>query len=128
MLGHGDAPDPSDEPSLDDFVIKVEAVVEMFCVNEAPIIGDFSMEGRVTQAYGIDNHERVAGLVILNAVYDRTVREAAVVRTRSKMMAADGVEAAIKAARELWFRPEELAVHGKNRRNLRLDATRKFHC
>ena len=50
MLGHGDAPDPSDEPSLDDFVIKVEEVVEMFCVNEAPIIGDFSMEGRVTQA------------------------------------------------------------------------------
>lgn len=112
MLGHGDAPAPPRKPSLNDFVGQVEEVVETFCPGEAPVIGGFSMGGLVTQAYGITHHKRVGGLVILNAVYDRTAEESAIVQARSKMMASEGVEAAISAARKRWFRAEEFEAQG----------------
>ena len=112
MLGHGDAPAPPRKPSLNDFVGQVEEVVETFCPGEAPVIGGFSMGGLVTQAYGITHHKSVGGLIILNAVYNRTAEESAIVQARSKMMASEGVEAAISAARKRWFRAEEFEAQG----------------
>ena len=111
MLGHGDAPDPEGVRTLDDFTGQVEEAVSEFCDGSRPVIGGFSMGGLVTQAYGAAHHATLAGLMILNAVYDRTPEEAAVVRERSRMAAKNGAEAAIAAARPRWFRDDEIAAH-----------------
>ena len=113
MLGHGDAPDLDGERTLGDFTGQVEEVVSEFCEGQRPVIGGFSMGGLVTQAYGAAHHRSLAGLMILNAVYDRTPEQAAVVRERSCMAAAKGAEAAIAAARPRWFREDEIAAQGE---------------
>ncbi len=113
MLGHGDALDPAGERTLGDFTGQVKEIVDEFCEGGRPVIGGFSMGGLVTQAYGTAQHSSLAGLMILNAVYDRTPEQAAVVRERSRMAAAKGAEAAIAAARPRWFREDEIVAYGE---------------
>ena len=112
MLGHGDAPNPPGEHTLADFTGQVDEVIAEFCAGARPVLGGFSMGGLITQAYGAAHHADLAGLMILNAVYDRSPEEAVVVRERSKMMAAEGVTATIEGARARWFRDDEVAAQG----------------
>ena len=112
MLGHGDAPNPPGERTLADFTGQVDEVIGEFCAGARPVLGGFSMGGLITQAYGAAHHADLAGLMILNAVYDRSPEEAVVVRERSKMMAAEGVTATVEGARARWFRDDEVAAQG----------------
>lgn len=112
MLGHGDAPNPPGERTLADFIGQIEEVVAEYCVGARPVLGGFSMGGLITQAFGVTHHRDLAGLIILNAVYDRNSDEAAVVRERSKMMVVEGVNATVDGARTRWFREDEAASHG----------------
>jgi pimeloyl-ACP methyl ester carboxylesterase len=112
MLGHGDAPNPLGERTLADFTGQIEEVIAECCADTRPVLGGFSMGGLITQAFGAKRHSDLAGLIILNAVYDRTPNEAALVRDRSKMMVAEGVKATVDGARARWFREDEVATHG----------------
>ena len=103
MLGHGDAPNPPGERCLDDFVEQVRQVVDYFSDAGPPVLGGFSMGGLVAQAYAARYSERLRGLVIMNAVYDRTVEQRAVVASRYQDMCDDGVAGAVRSARARWF-------------------------
>ena len=103
MLGHGDAPDPPGERSLHDFVTQVHEVVELFSDAGPPVLGGFSMGGLIAQAYAIQYHAALRGLIIMNAVYNRSPEQAAIVRTRSERMRANGVSSAIESSNSRWF-------------------------
>lgn len=103
MLGHGAAPDPTGARTLEDFVAQVDDVVNEFCGDAKPVVGGFSMGGLVSQAYATRHAEKLAGLIIMNAVYDRTPAQSAVVRSRYGAMKAGGSASAVESAQSRWF-------------------------
>lgn len=109
MLGHGDAPDPAGARHLQDFVLQVCEVVDELCPGEKPVLGGFSMGGLIAQAFAIDHWQALSGLMLLNAVYDRSPGQRKIVRERFALIASGDVEAVCEAARPRWFNAEEEA-------------------
>lgn len=103
MWGHGDAPDPAGQRSLEDFVAQIHDVVTMVRGDGRPVLGGFSMGGLVAQAYAIGHHAELCGLMLLNTVYDRTPQQSSRVRHRYEQNCAIGAEHAIESGRERWF-------------------------
>ena len=112
MLGHGDCPDRPGARRLEDFVEQVRQVIQLTCPNEAPVLIGFSMGGLIAQAYGIRHSAELRGLVLMNAIYNRTVEELAPVAARLENLKTKGMAAVIDAARERWFRADEIAAQG----------------
>ena len=111
MLGHGRAPDPAGERSLADFVEQVREVVELASELQAPVLAGFSMGGLVAQAYAVRYHASLAGLVLMNAVYDRSPQQAATVWARYEANVADGPDNAVRSGMARWFTDEERRTH-----------------
>jgi len=109
MLGHGEAPDPAGARHLDDFVHEVHEVVDEVCPGEKPVLGGFSMGGLVSQAFAIGHWQKLNGLMLLNAVYDRSPAQRKVVRERFELIARGDVDAVCEAARPRWFNAQEVA-------------------
>ncbi len=103
MLGHGAAPDPPGERSLDDFAAQVGEVIDQLSDNGPPVLCGFSMGGLVAQAYAAQHHARLAGLVLLNTVHDRSPSERATVLSRLDGNVAHGVENAVSSGIGRWF-------------------------
>ena len=102
MLGHGDAPDPDGERKLSDFVEQIHDVIQYFELDK-PVLGGFSMGGLVAQAYAIEHHSRLSGLMLMNTVYDRSEAEVAVVKQRYSEMTEGGIESIVESAKKRWF-------------------------
>lgn len=103
MLGHGEAPNPNGERMLDDFVGQVHDVVDALSDAGPPILCGFSMGGLIAQAYAAQYHERLAGLILLSTVHDRSAEETATVIARFEGNVARGVEHAIESGTRRWF-------------------------
>jgi pimeloyl-ACP methyl ester carboxylesterase len=110
MIGHGSCPDRPGARSLDDFVAQAEDVIQHSCPNEAPVLVGFSMGGLIAQAHAIRYPSGLRGLVLMNAVYDRSPAERASVQARLKNLQQSGMEGVIKAAHERWFRADEISA------------------
>ncbi|MEM7430276.1 MAG: alpha/beta fold hydrolase [Pseudomonadota bacterium] len=113
MLGHGGAPDPAGKRTLEEFVEQVREVVDLVSAEERPVLVGFSMGGLVAQAYAIEHHSNLAGLVLLNTVHDRSPEQAARVRSRYEANLADGVENAVRSGIGRWFTAEERRSRGE---------------
>lgn len=111
MLGHGDAPDPVGERCLEDFVAQTHEVVEQVSDTSPAVLGGFSMGGLIAQAYGVQHHAALSGLIIMNAVYDRSAQESAVVRARFDQMRIGGVESAVASGENRWFTGDDRLTH-----------------
>ena len=107
MLGHGKAPNPPGPRKLDDFVEQTREVVVDVCGEEHPVIAGFSMGGLVVQAYAIKYSRELRGLLIMNAVYNRTSDEKDAVMVRLNNLVNGGIKGMEGPARERWFRPDE---------------------
>jgi pimeloyl-ACP methyl ester carboxylesterase len=112
MLGHGRCPDRPGARRLEDFVDQAHEVIETACPGAKPVLVGFSMGGLIAQAYAIRYSETLGGLVLMNAVHDRTPEESAAVALRLDTLEKQGIESVIRAARERWFRPDEIAGQG----------------
>lgn len=112
MLGHGVCPDRPGARRLEDFVDQVHEVVEATCPRERPVLVGFSMGGLIAQAYAIQHSAGLRGLVLMNAVYNRTAEELKSVAARLDTLERQGIVSVIEAARARWFRAEELAEQG----------------
>ena len=71
------------------------------------------MGGLIAQAYAVKHATELGGLVLMNAVYNRTADELKSVASRLENLEMHGIEAVITAARERWFRPDETATQGE---------------
>lgn len=111
MLGHGDSSDPPGERSLADFTGQLQSVIAKHCQFERPVVVGFSMGGLIAQAYAIEHSHELSGVVILNAVYDRTPTEREAVGLRLDALERLGMNSVIDAATTRWFTPQEQAAH-----------------
>ena len=111
MLGHGLAPDPPGPRTLDDFVEQVHEAIRPACGAEPAVLLGFSMGGLVAQAYALRYGHSLRGLVLMNAVYQRTSAESEAVMGRLANLERNGIEAVIEVAMQRWFRPDERRDH-----------------
>lgn len=107
MLGHGDAPDPPGDRSLDDFVSQAIEVVRYVSDGGPVVLGGFSMGGLIAQATAIRYHGELAGIILLNTVHDRTLEESARVIARYESNVRDGVENAVASGLSRWFTDDD---------------------
>ena len=107
MLGHGEAPDPPGERSLDDFVDQTREVITELSPHASCFLGGFSMGGLVAQAYGIRYSSSLQGLLLSNTVYHRSAVELNAVQSRLALLETHGIEKVIEAALMRWFSEEE---------------------
>lgn len=107
LLGHGQSLDPPGERRLGDFVDQLRGVIAEHCPAERPVLVGFSMGGLIVQAFAVDHSAEIAGLVIMNAVYDRTPDERAAVGVRLAALEQRGMESVIEAAMSRWFTAAE---------------------
>ncbi len=103
MLGHGNAPDPAGERTLDDFVAQVHDVVEHYSDCGPPVLCGFSMGGLIAQAYAARYHQHLAGIILLNTVHDRSAEESERVMARFEGNLTRGVENAVESGTRRWF-------------------------
>ena len=74
-------------------------------------LSGFSMGAIVAQAFALERPERVAGLVLLNGVYDRSPDALRAIRERVKQAESEGPQVLIEAALERWFTPSYRSNH-----------------
>jgi (E)-2-((N-methylformamido)methylene)succinate hydrolase len=113
MLGHGACPDRPGPRRLEDFVEQVHELIQETCPGKAPVLIGFSMGALIAQAYAIRYPAELSGLVLMSAVYKRTDEELASVAARLENLEAAGIESVISAARERWFRTDEMEAQGE---------------
>jgi len=107
MLGHGDAPDPPGDRSLNDFVAQAIEVVRYVSDGGPVVLGGFSMGGLIAQATAIRYHDELAGLILLNTVHDRTPDESARVIARYESNVEVGIENAVESGLSRWFTDDD---------------------
>lgn len=112
MWGHGACPDRPGERRLEDFVDQAQEVIEATCAGAPPVLIGFSMGGLIAQAHAIRHSASLKGLVLMNAVYNRSAEELKSVAARLDTLERDGIASVIEAAQARWFRPDEIAEQG----------------
>ena len=103
MLGHGGSLNPPGERVLADFVDQVHHVVQFLSEYGKPVLGGFSMGGLVSQAYAVQYHASLRGLMLLNTVYQRSASESTTVEQRLDGMIEGGLDSLIESANDRWF-------------------------
>ena len=105
MLGHGGSAKPPGKLRLSSYITQLEMVHRYFRLGRSVVVG-FSMGALVGRAFAFAHPERLAGLALLNGVYDRTPAELDAIRARLQLAETDGPEALIEAALARWLSPE----------------------
>jgi pimeloyl-ACP methyl ester carboxylesterase len=105
MLGHGGSAKPPGDLRLASYVAQLDMLHRYFRLGRSVVIG-FSMGALVARAFATVHPERLAGLVLLNGVYDRSTAELEAIRSRLRVAETDGPEALIEAALARWLSPE----------------------
>ena len=105
MLGHGGSAKPPGPYRLTDFVDQLRRLVTHL---ELPpfVLAGFSMGGLVAQGFALAYPARLARLVLLNTVFERSAEERAAVAARVQEVLRGGFEASVEAAIERWFTPD----------------------
>jgi len=111
MFGHGKAPDPPGNRNLSDFVSQISEVVDQFSDKGPPILCGYSMGGLVSQAYAIEHHIELSGLILMSTVHDRSVEESKTVIERYETNISYGVDNAIMSASKRWLKKKDYRTH-----------------
>lgn len=104
MIGHGGSVKPPGPYRLADFVAQLHRLVRHLDLPPF-ILAGFSMGGLVAQGFALAHPDRLARLVLLNTVYDRSADESAAVQARVQDVLSGGFAASVEAAIERWFTP-----------------------
>ena len=110
MLGHGASPRPDPDAGLPGYAAQLLELLDHLGVPHATVIG-FSMGGLVARAFALHYPQRLAGLVILNSVFNRTAEQRAGVVARTSQAAEHGPDANAGAALSRWFSREYQAAN-----------------
>lgn len=109
-LGHGATAMPAGEVTLASYAAQVGAVADGLDLTRFVLVG-FSMGVPIGQLYAFGHGARLAGLVLMNGVYDRTPEQLAAIRARVAQARADGSFALADAALDRWLSPAFRAAH-----------------
>ena len=103
-LGHGGTPMPQGGVTLGSYAAQTAAVIDGLGLGRVALVG-FSMGVPIGQLFAFDHNDRLAGLVPMNGVYDRTPDQLAAIRGRVAQAKAQGNFALADAALDRWLSP-----------------------
>jgi (E)-2-((N-methylformamido)methylene)succinate hydrolase len=107
MLGHGTARMPAQDATLDDYGDHVAGLLAAAGIRKAVLVG-FSMGALVARAFAFRYPERLAALVLLNGVFERSDEVRGNILQRVAEVQERGPDANVDAAIDRWFSPEFL--------------------
>lgn len=110
MLGHGASPRPASETGLLGYAEQLRDLLDHLRIDQATVIG-FSMGGLVARAFALHFPDRIAGLVALNSVFNRSPEQRASVIARTSQAAEHGPDANAAEALSRWFSREYQAAN-----------------
>ncbi|NBB11212.1 alpha/beta fold hydrolase [Pseudomonas sp. SLFW] len=110
MLGHGASPRPDPDTGLPGYAEQLRELLEHLGVPSATVIG-FSMGGLVARAFALHFPQHLAGMVILNSVFNRSAEQRAGVIARTSQAAEHGPDANAAEALSRWFSREYQAAN-----------------
>ncbi|MFK8328748.1 alpha/beta fold hydrolase [Pseudomonas sp. BJa5] len=110
MLGHGQSPRPQPGCGLPGYAAQLAELLDHLQLPQATIIG-FSMGGLVARAFALHYPQRLAALVVLNSVFNRSAEQRAGVIARTAQAAEHGPDANAEAALARWFSREYQAAN-----------------
>ena len=103
MLGHGASRLPTAFPVLDEYAAQLAALLDHLQIDVAHVVGH-SMGSLIALEFALQYPARVASVVALNAVYDRTPTQRAAVMQRAASLEGGGLEQpSIDATVARWF-------------------------
>jgi pimeloyl-ACP methyl ester carboxylesterase len=104
LLGHGASAKPPGALRLKSFVAQLAMLFDYLRLQQAVVVG-FSLGALIAQSHALAHGERLAGLVLLNGVYDRPPEARRDVLARLRQAEIDGPDSIIDAALARWFTP-----------------------
>lgn len=110
MLGHGQSPRPESGTDLQGYAAQLAELLDHLQIPQATVIG-FSMGGLVARAFALHYPQRLAALVVLNSVFNRSPEQSAGVIARAAQAAEHGPDANAEAALARWFSREYQAAN-----------------
>lgn len=102
--GHGDSDDPEPPYRVADFVDDLFRLLDELGIQRAHLVG-FSIGAIFAQAAATARPERIASLVLLNSIADRTEAERARAAERSAFIRDSEPAAIAESSVERWFTP-----------------------
>ncbi|MAC81513.1 MAG: 3-oxoadipate enol-lactonase [Rhodobacteraceae bacterium] len=102
LYGHGDSPEPPEEPSLSLFSRQLTGVLDALGIERAAIVG-FSLGGMIARRVAQDAPERVSALGILHSPHRRTKAAQQAILDRVAQARREGSGSTVEAALERWF-------------------------
>jgi pimeloyl-ACP methyl ester carboxylesterase len=102
LMGHGESGKPDGPYDMEDFVEQLVELANAEGLEKFALAG-FSLGGLIVQAFTLAHPERVSGLGILHAAYDRTTEQRAAINQRVEQSIEGGPSATVEFALERWF-------------------------
>ncbi|MFK4448616.1 pimeloyl-ACP methyl ester carboxylesterase [Caballeronia udeis] len=102
MLGHGGSRLPEASPALDEYAGQLAALLDHLQIDAAHVVGH-SMGSLIALEFALQYPQRVASVVALNAVYDRTPTQRAAVMQRAASLGGGLEQPSIDATVARWF-------------------------
>jgi (E)-2-((N-methylformamido)methylene)succinate hydrolase len=122
MLGHGGSALPTATPTLDDYAVQLERLLDALQIDRAHIVGH-SMGALVALQFALTHPSRSLSVAALNAVYDRTPEQREAVMSRAATLDDVPLDAGIDVTLARWFGdpiPAELTKSARAVRELLL--------
>ena len=122
MLGHGESALPSAEPTLAEYAMQLEALLDLLKIPRVHVVGH-SMGALVALEFALSYPARTLSVAALNAVYDRTTEQRSAVMNRASTLDASAADSGVDATIARWFGepvPAHLAQAAEDLRGLLL--------
>lgn len=110
LRGHGESDKPAGPYTLDDFVDDHIQVLDEHHIERSHLVG-FSLGGLIAQAIALRHPDRVAKLVLISTIAERTPQEQTKVRARCETLRQEGAAAHLSTAVDRWFTDEFARAH-----------------
>ena len=104
LIGHGESSKKPGPYNLGMFAEQVRLLADARGLDRFALVG-FSLGGLIAQTFALTHPERLTAVVVMNAIYDRTVEERTAVRARAEAIAREGPAATVDAALGRWLTP-----------------------
>jgi pimeloyl-ACP methyl ester carboxylesterase len=104
-LGHGETPLPAGKVTLKTYADQLDAVRLELGLDCFALVG-FSMGVPISQLFALEHSGDLAGLVLMNGVYERTPEQIEAIRKRVRQARAEGTQTLVGPAMDRWLSPE----------------------
>ena len=118
LLGHGQSINPPGARTLPDFIDQLSRLLAHLELHSIRLVG-FSLGALIAQGFAARFPDKIARLVILHSVFQRSEQAREVVRARCDAVAEHGPLVNLDEALERWFSPSFLKQYPEQAEKIR---------